>query len=295
MRLRMHEVYGHVTLQDGGRTGLRAQGVAPGGVFDRESAALANALVGNPGNAVVVELGLGALVFDAPEGGCLGIVGAECRLVVDGRPRAAPGRVGLRAGALVEMGVRALGARIYLAVSHGFQAKELMGSASGIRVQARDTLVAAEGMPCQDVRLAAPPRSLGHAVLRVVPGPRQGACPPIPWEAPWRVRVASDRVGVRLEGESAAHGIELPSEPMCVGAIQATPAGGLLILGPDGPTVGGYPHVATVIDADFDRVGQLRPRDTLRFEETTLEAAAVARREHLNRLERVRRQLLLRA
>lgn len=295
MRLRLHEVYGYATLQDAGRSGWLAQGVAPAGPFDRESASLANALVGNPEGTAVIELGLGTLVFDTPEGGTLGIAGAEGRLIVDGRPRDIPGRVTLRAGALVELGVRFLGSRLYVAVPGGFEGSLQLGSVSGTAVKSRATLRGGDGDPTQDVRLAAPPESLKHPVLRVLPGPRCDAVPPIPWEGEWRVRAASDRVGVRLKGASPPHGVELPSEPMCVGAVQATPAGGLLILGPDGPTVGGYPHVATVIDADLDRVGQLRPRDVLRFELVDAEGAAEAAGERRKRMHLVRRQLMLRS
>ena len=63
MRLRVLEAYGHVTLQDAGRPGWRSRGVPPGGAFDRESLALANALVGNAPGAPGLELGLGTLVL----------------------------------------------------------------------------------------------------------------------------------------------------------------------------------------------------------------------------------------
>ena len=295
MRLRLHEVYGHVTLQDVGCQGWLAQGVAKAGPFDRESAGLANALVRNPVGTAVIEMGLGTIVFDAPEGGTLGIAGAEARLVVDGRPRDIPGRVVLRPGAIVELGVRFLGSRLYVAVPGGWDAKPCLGSVSGTPVNMRDTLHGAEGPATVDVRLAAGPESLEHRVVRVLRGPRCDAVPPIPWDGDWRVRAASDRVGVRLEGDAPPHAVELPSEPMCVGAVQATPAGGLLILGPDGPTVGGYPHVGTVIDADLDKVGQLRPRDVLSFAFVDAEAAAKASSERHQRMLRVRRQLMLRS
>ena len=55
------------------------------------------------------------------------------------------------------------------------------------------------------------------------------------------------------------HGFSLASEPAIPGAIQIPPSGGPIVLGPDGPTIGGYPKVAVVIDADLDRLGRAGP------------------------------------
>ncbi len=46
----------HTTVQDEGRPGYREWGVPPAGAFDRESYALANALLGNPPGCAALEL-----------------------------------------------------------------------------------------------------------------------------------------------------------------------------------------------------------------------------------------------
>jgi allophanate hydrolase subunit 2 len=69
------------------------------------------------------------------------------------------------------------------------------------------------------------------------------------------------------------HEIELPSEPSTPGTIQVTPGGDPIILGPDGPTIGGYPKIGFVVQADLGRGGQLRPGDPVRLEEVTLAEA----------------------
>ncbi|MCB8932125.1 MAG: hypothetical protein H6534_01670 [Chthonomonadaceae bacterium] len=292
MRLRALEVYGLVTLQGPPQSGRRKFGIAPGGAFDRESAALANVLMGNGEDAVVIELGLGTLVMDAPDGGALAVVGAECRVEVDGKERAAQSAMHLRAGAYVEVGIRAIGARVYVAVPGGFLSA---GLGAGERISTRRVLSSAEERTPVECRLAEGPGSLDTRVIRVLPGPRLDRVPNLRLEGEWRVRPQSDRVGVRLDGESQPHGTELPSEPMCVGAVQATPKGGLLVLGPDGPTIGGYPHVATVIDADLDKVAQLRPRDQVRLKRVTLEEAQQARRAARSKRDQILAQLALRA
>jgi allophanate hydrolase subunit 2 len=89
-----------------------------------------------------------------------------------------------------------------------------------------------------------------------------------------------DRVGIRLDGHRSAHTVELPSEPACVGCIQITPDGTPIILGPDGPTIGGYPKAAVVISADLDRLGQLRPGQNVEFEAVSLDEARRLYREY---------------
>ena len=76
-----------------------------------------------------------------------------------------------------------------------------------------------------------------------------------------------NRLGLRLAATAAlSHEIELPSEPQCFGAIQITPDGTPILIGPDGPTLGGYPKAGAVASVDLPRLAQLRPGDRVRFE-----------------------------
>ena len=221
----------------------RAFGVPPGGPFDRLAANLARALVGLPEGAPVLEIVLGPLVFEAE--------GAVIVAVVGGPDGAFP----LQKGERLE--VRPIGARAYV------------GSAP------------TEGAaPALRARILADPPRLGDAPLRVVPGPQATL---LEFDAfltgEYRVGLASNRVGVRLAGARTPHALSLPSEPAIPGAVQIPPGGEPIVLGPDGPTIGGYPKVAVVIDADLDRLGRARPGDRLTFEAVTLEEARAARKE----------------
>jgi urea carboxylase len=52
-----------------------------------------------------------------------------------------------------------------------------------------------------------------------------------------------------------------------------------VILGPDGPTAGGFVCAATIAYADFWKIGQLRPvGDTVRFREVTIDEAIALQR-----------------
>jgi antagonist of KipI len=93
----------------------------------------------------------------------------------------------------------------------------------------------------------------------------------------------SNRMGLRLEGPrlAARANAEMISEGTPLGAIQVTPSGQAIILFVEQQTTGGYPKIANVIGADLHCVGQLRPRDTIRFEEVSLaEARALWIEQH---------------
>jgi allophanate hydrolase subunit 2 len=82
-------------------------------------------------------------------------------------------------------------------------------------------------------------------------------------------------MGLRLEGALASPhgGRQMITEGVSLGAIQVPAGGSPIILFVDQQTTGGYPKIANVISADLHRVGQLRPRDEIRFEQVTFEAA----------------------
>lgn len=82
-------------------------------------------------------------------------------------------------------------------------------------------------------------------------------------------------MGIRLEGASipVRSGGEMISEGVALGSVQV-PEGGLpIILFVEQQTTGGYAKIANVISADFHSLGQLRPRDEIRFERVELETA----------------------
>jgi allophanate hydrolase subunit 2 len=97
------------------------------------------------------------------------------------------------------------------------------------------------------------------------------------------VAPASDRVGMRLRGPRPLHTDEAigVSRPMVRGAIQVPPSGEPIVLGPDHPTTGGYPVIATVIRADWGRLASRRPGATVRFRAVGQDAAREAWRLHV--------------
>jgi antagonist of KipI len=92
----------------------------------------------------------------------------------------------------------------------------------------------------------------------------------------YRVGEQSNRMGLRLEGGAAISprgAGQMITEGVSLGAIQVPAGGAPIILFVEQQTTGGYPRIANVISADLHRIGQLRPRDEIRFEQVTFDRA----------------------
>jgi antagonist of KipI len=116
-------------------------------------------------------------------------------------------------------------------------------------------------------------------VLRVTAGPQSGwfteDVQRVFYGNTFRVAEESNRMGLRLEGAaiSTPFGGEMISEGVSLGAVQITASGLPIILFVEQQTTGGYPKIANVISADLSSLGQLRPRDEIRFERVELDTA----------------------
>jgi antagonist of KipI len=116
-------------------------------------------------------------------------------------------------------------------------------------------------------------------VLRVTPGPQSDWFPQSSLQAfyagVYRVSEDSNRMGLRLEGQPIARESagEMITEGVSIGAVQVTAGGLPIILFVEQQTTGGYAKIANVISADLHSLGQLRPRDEIRFEQVDWETA----------------------
>ncbi len=274
----------HATVQDPGRFGYREWGVPIGGAFDGFSAALANALVGNPVDSAALELTLTGGSYRAGCDLALALAGAaaDARVVaadLPDRSLAVPTSFSLRTGDRLVLGPIRGGARTYLAVKAGWQTRVVLGSRSSeTRLRSGAILPALPGSTV--VRRPRDPivGSTTTEPLRIVVGPDCESYPMID-DAFWtsrrfQVDSRSDRMGLRLMGDivTAAPPPDRLSAPVSPGAIQVA-GGQLIVLGVACGTMGGYPHVAHVISADLDRLGQLRPGETIAFRRVTIDEA----------------------
>lgn len=273
---------GPLTLvQDLGRPGLALLGVSRSGAADRRSHTLANRLTANPQHAATLEITLGGFRARVLDGAVdVAVTGADPMPTVDGIPFGINSIQRLEAGQVLAFGVPKYGLRSYLAVRGGIDATPVLGSRSydtlsriGPRPVRRGDVIAV-GRPDRafpEVDQAPVGPVTGDPVgLRVVPGPREDWLedPEAFVRTDWVTSERSDRVGVRLIGVPLRHrwpDRQLPSEATTRGSVQVPPNGQPVILGPDHPVTGGYPVVGVVVDADTDKVAQLRPGQAVRM------------------------------
>jgi antagonist of KipI len=300
------------TLQDGGRHGLRHLGVGTAGAVDPWSHALANLLAGNPEDTATLEITLSGplLRFDAPAR--IALCGARVDVRVDearGQSHAIPMArpVDLPAGSLLQLGACREGARSYLAVEGGFAVPAVLGSAAtdlrggfgGMRGRALangDVLPLGKrrardigALHCASWWIDTAPDDDPFPNIRVLPGVAATAPADALFATAWKVAAASDRQGLRLAGDAlaAADARERISEPVFPGTVQLPPDGRPIVLLADAQTHGGYPRIAHAIRADWPKLAQLRPGDTLAFRPCTApdaRAAYAAQRHRLARL-----------
>jgi len=270
-------------IQDGGRPGWGDVGVSPAGFADAASAQAANRCAGNAPDAALLEVAGDARLTCLADV-VVGIAGAA------GGDTASP-RL-LRAGEALDLTASPDLARTYVAVRGGLAADSELGSASTDVLSGLGPAPVVAGDHLS-VPLSGAAGSVGHpeanparllrdratedgcVTLRIVPGPREN------WfseaeqarfrSVEWIVGPQSNRVGLRLQAPDGEAPLtreiagELPSEGTVTGTVQV-PAHGLpVVFGRDRPVTGGYPAIATVVEADLDLLGQLVPGDRVRF------------------------------
>ncbi len=98
------------------------------------------------------------------------------------------------------------------------------------------------------------------------------------WSRPWKITPQADRYGYRFAGPTLTPiaPMELRSHGIVPGVIQVPHGGQPIIQMRDAQPSGGYPKIATVIEADLWRLGQAPIGSKIRFVETTWEAAVAA-------------------
>ena len=268
-------------LEDLGRPGMAHLGVTRSGAADRRSHALANRLVTNPGEHATIEVMFGGFSARVHGGDvAIAVTGADTDPAVNGIPFGINSIHHVHDGEVISLGAPHSGLRSYLAVRGGIDVAPVLGSRSydvmsaigPTPLQAGDVLPVGEHTADFPELDQAPVAAITDDVvdLQVMPGPRDDwfVDPDILVRTNWLVTNRSDRVGMRLVGmplEYREPDRQLPSEGATRGAIQVPPNGFPVILGPDHPVTGGYPVIGVVADADIDKLGQVRPGQTVRL------------------------------
>jgi antagonist of KipI len=280
------------TVQDRGRYGYSHLGISPCGAADTLSLRVANLLVGNDEYAPALEMTLLGVTVQFERSAIVAVAGAGCDCKVGQYRVPQNTAVEAPAGGVLQCGSMVGGARTYLAIQGGVDVPFVMGSAStdvrggfggiaGRRLQAGDVLRIGNARDHGRRRLCAGALDeFGRSgPIRVTRGAQNDWFNLEEWDeflaALCIVSDQADRAGLRLKGR-AVHSRaqkQLLTDGIPLGAVQIPQDGEPIILFVDQQTTGGYPKIANVISADMHRVGQLLPRDEVRFAEVSLAEA----------------------
>ncbi|WP_422777290.1 urea carboxylase [Pseudomonas mediterranea] len=281
-----------------GRLGYWAVGVPPSGPMDSRSLRLGNRLLGNEEGAAALEITMNGPLLRFNCAARVAVTGAVIALTLDGEAVPMNTPLSIAAGATLAIGnISGAGARSYLCLQGGVQVPDYLGSKStftlgqfgghGGRALCTGDVLHLASLESLDEHATLPPT---RAPILELPSVRQIRVIYGPHGAPeyfteryiqtffdtaWEVHFNSSRTGVRLigpkpewvradGGEAGLHPSNIHDNPYAIGAVDFT--GDMpVILGPDGPSLGGFVCPVTVIEADLWQLGQLKAGDKVRF------------------------------
>ena len=306
------------TIQDyPARTGYWNIGVPPSGPFDRYSFNIGNRLLNNNDEAAGLEITLNGPSLKFNNDAQVILVGAEMDVQLDGGTIAFWQVVNITAGQILKIGkVSSAGARAYLCIKGGINCPDYLSSKStftlgqfgghaGRALRAGDVLhfnaldvTADSEVPSHECPTTLIPEIKNTWQLHVIYGPH-GAPDFFTddsiktfFDAEWEVHYNSSRTGVRLVGpkpewarsdggEAGMHPSNIHDNAYAIGTVDFT--GDMpVILGPDGPSLGGFVCPATVIAADLWKLGQLKAGDKINFIPVSIEDAVALESRQLD-------------
>lgn len=293
------------TIQDyPGRTGYWDVGVPPSGPVDSLAFRLGNRILGNQKEAAGLEITLTGPTLRFNTNSVIVLSGAEMDVELDGKSIPFWKIISVPKGSTLRFGkIRDTGVHSYLCFRDGLKVPDYLGSKStftlgrfgghcGRALRPGDVLHIEESS-LNDHELTMPvsliPRYTHEWQIRTIYGPH-GAPDFFTDEdittffnSDWEVHYNSSRTGIRLigpkpewarsdGGEAGLHPSNIHDNAYAIGTVDFT--GDMpVILGPDGPSLGGFVCPATIIKADLWKMGQLHPGDKIRFVPVSLNDA----------------------
>lgn len=298
-----------LTVQDAGRTGYRKLGVPVSGFMDDFSARVANYLVGNPGDAPLLEFLLAGPKLEFNASAVFAVAG-DAKVKLNGAPIEPWMSHWAKRGDTLEVGTLESGLYGYIAFGGGIKCERLLGSCStypraglGRPLKAGERLSIGYALLTGREGRFLPPKlrpdySSNKVEVRVVLGPDLDHFTEDGIEtflgSTYTVTPESDRMGYRLEGPVIEHsekGPDIVTGPLVPGSVQVPGNGRPIVMMKDAQTTGGYARIATVISTDIHLLAQSRPGTKVRFREVTPDEARETLRRREKTLEAIRKFL----
>jgi urea carboxylase len=308
------------TLQDyPGRIGYWHVGVPPSGPFDSYSFCLGNRLLDNSEDCAGLEITLNGPTLRFNCATQIVLTGATMQATLDETPLPFWQVINISAGQTLRLGkVSAAGARSYLLIKGGVTCPDYLGAKATFTLgqfggHAGRALRAGDVLHIPPLTTPATQTAISEAIqpaiaqswtLRVIYGPHGApdffTAQDITtfFAATWEVHYNSSRTGIRLigpkpqwarsdGGEAGMHPSNIHDNAYAIGTIDFT--GDMpVILGPDGPSLGGFVCPATVIAADRWKLGQLKAGNKIQFEVVSIDDAVQLERAQLQQIAQLR-------
>jgi urea carboxylase len=279
-----------------GRTGYWDVGVPPSGPMDHLALRLANSLVGNPECMAALEFTVTGATLRFHSAAVICLAGAEMTASIDGIAVPYWQAISVAAGSTLKIqDIPGAGYRTYLAIQGGLDVPDYLGSKStfmlgkfgghaGRALRSGDVIHLNQTggqLPAKTIDPVIIPTYSHHWEIGVLYGPHAApdfftdADIEMFFGADWQVHYNSTRTGIRLigpkpqwartdGGEAGLHPSNIHDNAYAIGSIDFT--GDMpVILGPDGPSLGGFVCPAVIVQAELWKIGQLKPGDTVRF------------------------------
>jgi len=287
-----------------GRLGYWAVGVPPSGPMDSRALRQGNRLLGNVEGCAALEITMSGPLLRFNTDAVIAVTGATIPITLDGEMQPMNTALLVPAGTQLALGtIAGAGARSYLCVRGGLDVPDYLGSKSTFTL-GQFGGHGGRALRAGDVLHISPliERSAGQHIatdqlaeladvrhIRVIYGPH--GAPEYFTErymqtffaTAWEVHFNSSRTGVRLigpkpewvradGGEAGLHPSNIHDNPYAIGAVDFT--GDMpVILGPDGPSLGGFVCPVTIIEADLWQLGQLKAGDKVMFAAVSIQTA----------------------
>jgi urea carboxylase len=289
-----------------GRLGYWNVGVPPSGPMDDRHFRLANRIVGNPEGAAGLELTLRGPTLRFNLDAVIALTGARMAASLDGAPAPYDRPIVVAAGQTLTLGaIEGPGNRTYLSIRDGLDAPLYLGSRATFALgkfggHAAGALRTGDVLRVAGAGAVAAPRAMAGAsadlthdwTIGVLYGPHgapdffQDADIDELFSTAYEVHYNSARTGVRLigpkprwaradGGEAGLHPSNIHDNAYAVGALDFT--GDMpIILGPDGPSLGGFVCPLVIAKSELWKIGQVRPGDKIRFRPAAAPSASGA-------------------
>ena len=300
----------YTTIQDVGRYNHQKSGMSVSGAMDQFSLRVANILVGNIDSEACLETTLFGLKIKFEGDALIAITGGDLMPMINNKAIDMWSGIKVLDGDELSFGTAKSGCRSYIAIEHGIDVPEVMGSKStyvkgnvggfeGRMLKAGDEIKINDvgGNAFTSIKklpIGLIPSYYKDNILRVVMGPqddyftKEGINTFLDCE--FKVTTGADRMGYRLSGPKISHktSADIISDGITMGSVQIPGDGAPIIMMADRQTTGGYTKIATIITSDINIVGQLKPGDSIRFKLINIEEAHRVYRKYMKDFDFIR-------